>query len=174
MVGYYHRRRSTAPQTDCPCDSAGSGSLFDRRFGEVPVGLPGGLVDPEELPPAFAGEVAIVVGLPDYLPAMVEFCWLTLPDRDDDVRDEFVGGMLSLLPGMREAFEAADTPYRDLIAALKRLLERDLALSTEGDAVELRNWDDTEMIDTIDIDVPGEADGGKAHGTDTVGTGGDR
>lgn len=89
--------------------------------------------------------------LPDYLPAMVEFCWLTLPDRGDEVRAEFVGGMLSLLPGMRDAYEAADTPYYELLAALERLLEYDLALSTNRDGTEWDESDDTEMHETIDV-----------------------
>jgi len=69
--------------------------------------------------------------LPDFVPAMVEFLWLTIPDRDDGLRDEFMEKFADLLPGMREQFEDAGTPYWQLLAALQGLIEADLALSGE-------------------------------------------
>jgi len=65
--------------------------------------------------------------LPDFVPAMVEFCWLTMPDRDDGLRAEFIEKFARLLPGMCERFESVGTPYRRLLAVLERLLEADLA-----------------------------------------------
>lgn len=79
-------------------------------------------------------DVEIGDELPDYLPAMVEFCWLTLPERDDAVRAEFLGGMVSLVPAARSAFEG--TPYHALLVALERVLDRDLALTTDVDDVD--------------------------------------
>jgi len=79
--------------------------------------------------------------LPDFVPAMVEFLWLTMPDRDDGLRDEFIEKFGDLLPGMREQFEDAGTPYWRLLAALRRLIETDLALSEE------RASDDSETGD---------------------------
>lgn len=70
--------------------------------------------------------------LPDFLPAMVEFCWLTLPERDDGLRTELLEKIHSLMPGMREQFEAHGTPYADLLVVLEELLADDLAYSNGG------------------------------------------
>lgn len=69
--------------------------------------------------------------LPDFVPAMVEFLWLTVPERDDDLRDEFIDKFAGLLPGMQEQFEERETPYRHLLAVLRRLLEADFGLSND-------------------------------------------
>lgn len=73
--------------------------------------------------------------LPDYLPAMVEFCWLTLTEHDDDVRTEFVSGMVTLLPGMQRAFESAGSQYAELLAVLQRVLEYDQSLMTGAESI---------------------------------------
>lgn len=65
--------------------------------------------------------------LPDFLPAMVEFCWLTLPERGDELRAEFQRKVLALLPAMRERFEGDGTPYRLLLDVVERLITFDLA-----------------------------------------------
>jgi nitrate reductase assembly molybdenum cofactor insertion protein NarJ len=67
--------------------------------------------------------------LPDYLPAMVEFLWLTIDERDDPVRGEYAAMLSAVVPGMRERFESAETPYHHLVAAAAALIERDLATS---------------------------------------------
>jgi len=92
---------------------------------------------------------------------MVEFCWLTLPDRDEEVRAEFVGGTLSLLPGMRESFEEAGTPYHELLAALELLLEHDLALSVDQGAVSSgsKGTDERPTLDAVGIGAGGEVAG---------------
>lgn len=71
--------------------------------------------------------------LPDYLPAMIEFLGLTLPERDDGLRDEFMTKVLALLPAMIEDFESDGTPYVRLLKAFERVLRRDVELNTDLD-----------------------------------------
>lgn len=75
--------------------------------------------------------------LPDFVPAMVEFLWLTIPERDDGLRAEFASRMLSMLPGMIEQFEQAESPYREPLEALETVLRYDLehVMDVDGDAV---------------------------------------
>jgi len=74
--------------------------------------------------------------LPDYLPAMVEFCWLTLPDRGDELRGEFLSKTLSMLPGMREQFADHRTPYWRLLATTEAVFEFDESMpASEARAV---------------------------------------
>jgi nitrate reductase assembly molybdenum cofactor insertion protein NarJ len=68
--------------------------------------------------------------LPDFVPAMVEFLLLTLPDRDDPVRAEFLAKLHGMLPEIRGQFEDAGTPYWRLLAALQGLLAYDIAYAT--------------------------------------------
>lgn len=85
--------------------------------------------------------------LPDYLPAMVEFCWLTLPERDDELRSEFQRMVLTLLPGMRERFEDHGTPYRLLLDVVDQLLRFDLT----GDTTATVETPDSEELDGLSM-----------------------
>lgn len=71
--------------------------------------------------------------LPDFLPAMIEFLWLTLADRDDELRDEFMAKLRSMLPGMIDQFEAVDTPYQKPLKALERVIRHDLDMTSGGE-----------------------------------------
>lgn len=71
--------------------------------------------------------------LPDFLPAMVEFCLLSLDERGDELRAEFQRKGLTLLPAMQERAEAVDTPYRHLLEVIEGLWRYDLTGDPEGD-----------------------------------------
>lgn len=87
--------------------------------------------------------------LPDFLPAMVDFCWLTLPDRGEDLRAEFQRKLLALLPAMRERFENDGTPYRLLLEVVDRLIKIDL--TGDPDVVlDLPDVDDLEGLSLAD------------------------
>lgn len=85
--------------------------------------------------------------LPDYLPAMVEFCWLTLPEGDDPLRAEFQRMVLALLSDMHERFEKDGTPYRLLLDVFDRLLRFDLA----GDTTATVDAPDGEELDGMSV-----------------------
>jgi len=95
--------------------------------------------------------------LPDFLPAMVEFCWLTLPDRGDELRAEFQRKLLAILPALRERFESEGTPYRLVLEVLDRLLRVDLAGEPRAD-LELPDVEDMEGLSLADGRL--EASGG--------------
>lgn len=70
--------------------------------------------------------------LPDFLPAMLEFLWLT-DDREDRVPratliKEFI---LPFLPDITQKLEKISSPYAGLLKALKRLLNHELNISEE-------------------------------------------
>lgn len=71
--------------------------------------------------------------LPDFVPAMVEFLWLTHSERDDALRDEFMSKMVSMLPGMIDRFEEEGTPYQWPLKALERVIQYDLETDEGGD-----------------------------------------
>lgn len=89
--------------------------------------------------------------LPDFLPAMVEFLWLTLPERDDELRREFADKLHSMLPGMREQFEDHGTPYWRLVAALEQILAYDIEMSARVDEADVDRGDPA-------VDEPGTSD----------------
>lgn len=72
--------------------------------------------------------------LPDYIPAMVEFLWLTSSERDDPLREDFLSKLHSMLPGMIERFEGTGTPYQWPLKALERVIEYDMGRDPGGDA----------------------------------------
>lgn len=76
--------------------------------------------------------------LPDYLPAVVDFLWISLEHRDRDViglRRRFLQHYV--LPGLgplREALDKYDSPYTLLVSALARTVEQDLELMDDAPA----------------------------------------
>lgn len=72
--------------------------------------------------------------LPDFLPAMVEFLWLSL-DRPEELRQKFISDyLLPYLPSLVAALQKAESPYLHLVQALELTVEVDIArLSTGGD-----------------------------------------
>lgn len=78
--------------------------------------------------------------LPDFLPAIVEFCWLTLPDRGDALREDLQRKVLALLPAMQDRFKSSGSPYGMLLDVLEHLISFDITN------------DPTATIDVPDVD----------------------
>lgn len=93
-----------------------------------------------------AGELA------DYLPAMVEFLRLSMPDRDDELRTEFMLRTVELLPAMVDAFESAGSPYWHLVAAFRRVVAVDLDRRSATDEAA------TAVADALGTEAPGGTD----------------
>lgn len=98
---------------------------------------------------AIYGHYGFEIGeeLPDYLPAMVEFWWLTLPERDDDLRADCQRKALAILEPMRERFEDHGTPYRHLLSVLEALVRHDVA----GDATATVETPDPEDLSGLSL-----------------------
>ncbi len=70
--------------------------------------------------------------LPDYVPAMTEFLYLSLPKRGDELRNEYLSKLLSMLPSMIQRFEEKESAYQKPLKALKALMELDLGKEVAG------------------------------------------
>ena len=72
--------------------------------------------------------------LPDFLPAMVEFLWLSL-DRPEELRQKFISEyLLPYLPSLMESLQKTESPYLHLVKALELTAKADMAcLSIGGD-----------------------------------------
>lgn len=65
--------------------------------------------------------------LPDYLPLMVEFLWLTLPRREEALREKFIGEyMMPMLPDMISRLEMLESPYQKVVKAVYQIVRADL------------------------------------------------
>lgn len=63
--------------------------------------------------------------LPDYLPLMIEFLWLTLPRREP-LREKFIGEyMMPMLPDMISRLEMLKSPYQKVVKALYQIVKAD-------------------------------------------------
>ncbi len=76
---------------------------------------------------------AVTSELPDYVPAMTEFLHLSLPKRGDELRNEYLSKLLSMLPKMIQKYEEKDNPYQKPLKALKIMMELDLGKQGEVD-----------------------------------------
>ncbi len=76
---------------------------------------------------------AVTGELPDYVPAMTEFLHLSLPKRGDELRNEYLSKLLSMLPNMIQKYEEKDNPYQKPLKALKIMMELDLGKEGEVD-----------------------------------------
>ncbi len=75
--------------------------------------------------------------LPDYLPLMIEFLWLSLQRREDRVREKFIREyMMPTLPEVDAHLENLRSPYQKLFGALYHIVKVDLEVAKD---VEVRN-----------------------------------
>jgi len=108
---------------------------------------------------AIYGHYGFEIGeeLPDFLPAMVEFWWLTLPERGEDLRTDCQRKALAILEPMRERFEVHGTPYRHLLSVLIALVRHDVA----GDATTAVETPDPEELSGLSLAEAATAEGGE-------------
>jgi len=97
--------------------------------------------------------------LPDYLPAMVEFLRLSLPQRDEELRDDYMTRMASMVPRMVEEFENEGTPYAKLIAAFERVLHHDIEVHADVDPDEIDGMEAVEKEERTKGAVADTGDG---------------
>lgn len=74
--------------------------------------------------------------LPDFVPAMAEFLSMTLDQRRDELRQDFLEGVVEFLPEMVEHFEDHGTPYQHPVSALHRIATVDLETESGDERIE--------------------------------------
>ncbi|MBI2303866.1 MAG: nitrate reductase molybdenum cofactor assembly chaperone [Chloroflexi bacterium] len=73
--------------------------------------------------------------LPDFLPAVVEFLWLTEDREDGEPRGTLIAEfVLPYLPKMRRGLEEIGSPYAKLLRALEALLKLEVSARQESHA----------------------------------------
>ncbi len=71
-----------------------------------------------------------VAELPDFLPLMIEFLWISLQRREDSVREKFIKEyLMPTLPELDAHLESIGSPYQKLFIALSHIVEVDLEVA---------------------------------------------
>lgn len=78
-------------------------------------------------------EMDRVKEMPDYLPVMVEFLWLSLQRREDPIREKFIREyLMPALPKITGRLAELKSPYLNLLEALECIVKADLELEAAG------------------------------------------
>lgn len=76
-------------------------------------------------------EMDVKKEMPDYLPVMIEFLWLSLQRQEDSIREKFVKEyMMPALPEIVNRLEELGSPYLNLIKALYCIVQADIKLDS--------------------------------------------